>query len=220
VSRIKKLKIRIKNPAKSKRESSEPTITAVVSLSDRLVHYDKIRQDLRDEAKMRITQRDNLSIQCFIVLGTLLVGALTSSFYYILLLMPLITIYYTTQILYSYFIYDMICYFLREKVEKKIVELIGKNDEGVLLFEWENFTAHNRKVSNVKVIGIRRNFFVVIMWVISFGAQLIAAFLHYRTSGISMRSAVLFGVVFVLYFVAKIIITHRFVIKTKGRRFE
>ena len=63
-------------------------ISSVVSMSDKLAHYDQVRQDLRDELKQRIVQRDNFAIQFFVALGTIAAGAITST-YYLVVLMPL-----------------------------------------------------------------------------------------------------------------------------------
>src|SRR5574339_683183 len=82
-----------------------------------LQHYQTLRQDIREEMKHRIQQRDAYSIQMTLALGTLVGVAATSVAtqtqsmnvtsivnlaYRSIIAAPLISIYYTTLILYSY----------------------------------------------------------------------------------------------------------------------
>jgi hypothetical protein len=190
-----------------------------VSLSEKLSHYDNVRQDVRDELKMRITQRDNFAIQYVVVLGTVIAGAFAGTYagafegtYYALLLMPMISIYFTTQILYSYFMHNTICYFLRENIEKKIIEILNDNPP---LSEWESFVVDYQKKSKITIIGIRKDFFIVCMWAITLLSESFAIALIYDNDKLDLNHILPISITFLLYLSINAIITYNFVFNAK-----
>jgi hypothetical protein len=123
-----------------------------------ITHLDHIRQDLRDEIKERIKQRDNYLIQLTIALG-IIIGISFSrvGLGKAVLAAPLVTIYFMVPILESYRVHHIITKYLREEIEPKLALLHEFPTEN----EWETYYNKNA------VAGIRRNFFMIILWVTS-----------------------------------------------------
>jgi len=89
-------------------------------------HLEKLRDDVRDEIKKRIEQRDKYSIQLTIALGAIVAftfrsGSSGSS--QALIAAPLVSIYFTVLILYSYRIHKILARYLREEIEPRLAEL-------------------------------------------------------------------------------------------------
>lgn len=146
-----------------------------------LKHFQNLRQDIREEMKYRIQQRDTYSIQMTLALGTLVGVAATSVAtqnpsasvtsilnlaYRALIAAPLISIYYTTLILYSYRIHRLLSKYLREVIEPELSRLY----ESPIDVEWENWYAKNA------VPGIRRSFFLGSLWVVCILSPIYIAF--------------------------------------------
>jgi len=122
-----------------------------------IAHLETIRQDIRDETKRRIEQRDKYSIQLTIALGAIVAVSFSKSgLGKVLIAAPLVSIYFTVLILYSYRIHRLLALYLREKLEPELARLCGTSPD----IEWETYyTAH-------EVPGIRRGFFLGALWVI------------------------------------------------------
>ncbi len=121
-----------------------------------IAHFEKIRQDVRDEVKRRIEQRDKYSIQLTIALGVIVVVAFSRiDLRSVLLAAPLVSIYFTILILYSYRIHKVLAQYLREEIEPEMARLCGTSPDK----EWETY--YNTKA----VPGIRRWFFLLALWV-------------------------------------------------------
>ncbi len=146
-----------------------------------LEHYKSIRQDIREEIKYRIQQRDTYSIQMTLALGTLVGVAATSVAtqinstnvtsiinlaYRALIAAPLISIYYTILILYSYRVHRLLSQYLREVIEPELARLCSVPIE----VEWEKWYSKNA------VPGIRRSFFLGSLWAITILSPLYVAF--------------------------------------------
>ena len=122
-----------------------------------IAHFEKIRQDLRDEVKRRIEQRDKYSVQLTIALGALIaVSFSTTGLRMVLIAVPLVSIYFTVLILYSYRVHDVLAEFLREEIEPELARLCGTPPEK----EWETY------YSTKAVRGIRREFFLLALWAV------------------------------------------------------
>jgi len=136
-----------------------------------IAHLETIRQDIRSEIKDRIKQRDSYSIQLTITLAALVAISFSpNNFTRALLAAPLISIYFTVLILYSYRIHGLLSQYLREEIEPKLADLCGTDREA----EWESYyTVH-------AIPGIRRSFFLGTLW-----AVLIISFLYL---GVTQRS--------------------------------
>jgi hypothetical protein len=128
-----------------------------------ILHYQALREDVRTEIKTRIQQRDNFSTQFITALGAIVAVAFAKDgFEKVILIAPLIVIYYTMQILYSYRVHDILARYLREEIEPALTRLCITDPE----HEWERYYKKNAKP------GIRRKFFVYVMWIVSSGILL------------------------------------------------
>ncbi|MFC1914885.1 hypothetical protein ACFLWK_01365 [Chloroflexota bacterium] len=126
-----------------------------------LAHLETLRQDARDEIKRRIEQRNKYSIQMTIALGALVAVSFSSRFSpdlrAVLIAMPLVSIYYTVLILYSYRIHHVLAKYLRDKIEPKLALGYGIEQNT----EWEIYYEQQ------EVPGIRRWFFLVALWAVT-----------------------------------------------------
>jgi len=123
-------------------------------------HLEVLRQDARDEVKRRIEQRDKYSIQLTIALGIIVAVAFGSTrFDKVLIAAPLVSIYFTVLILYSYRIHGILARYLREQIEPELARICGTSPK----MEWETFYS-----SLPAKPGIRRMFFLMALWVVYF----------------------------------------------------
>lgn len=130
---------------------------ASVSEEKAIAHLEMIRQDVRDEVKRRIEQRDKYSIQMTIALGALVaISFSTTGLRMILVAVPLVSIYFTVLILYSYKIHRLLAQYLREEVEPELARLCGTAGDK----EWETYYLEHA------VPGIRRWFFQGTLWAV------------------------------------------------------
>jgi hypothetical protein len=124
-----------------------------------LSHLEALRADARDEVKRRIQQRDQYSMQLTVALGAIAVGAFsangTPKFF---ALAPMVSIYFTALILYSYRIHDVLATYLRCEIEPQFQSLCSVPSSKELEI-W--YAAEGRRS------GVRRWFFVLEMWVIT-----------------------------------------------------
>ena len=120
-------------------------------------HLETIRQDIRNEVKRRIKQRDKYSIQLTIALGAIVAVAFSlTDVRRVLIVAPLVAIYFTVLILYSYRVHRLLARYLCEEIEPELARLCGTPPEK----EWETwYKAHG-------VPGIRRWFFLIALWVV------------------------------------------------------
>ncbi len=146
-----------------------------------LQHFQSLRQDIREEMKYRIQQRDTYSIQMTLALGTLVgvaatsvatqtqstsVASIVNLAYRAIIAAPLIAIYYTTLILYSYRVHRLLSKYLREVIEPELARLSNVSID----VEWENWYTKNA------VPGIRKSFFLSSLWLITILSPLYVAF--------------------------------------------
>ncbi|UCB43251.1 MAG: hypothetical protein JSV77_00975 [Dehalococcoidales bacterium] len=125
-----------------------------------IAHLERIRQDARDEIKRRIEQRDKYSIQLSIALGAIVAVAFSSSdLRMVLIAAPLVSIYFTILILYSYRIHTALTDYLRKKIEPELAQRCGTPRD----IELETY--YHRKSKEMP--GIRQGFFLVALWVAS-----------------------------------------------------
>jgi len=121
-------------------------------------HLEALRKDARDEIKRRIEQRDKYSIQLTIALASIVaVSFYRTGFGKVLIVAPLVSIYFTWLILYSYIIHTVLAFYLRSKIEPELARLCGTSPD----LEWETF------YKTLYVPGIRRKFFLITLWVVS-----------------------------------------------------
>jgi len=163
----------------------------------RAAHLETLRSDVRDEIKRRIEQRDKFSIQLTISLGAILAVAFSKpELSRVLVAAPLVSIYFTVLILYSYRIHAVLTGYLREKLEPELASVVGTAIE----FELETY------YSKHAVAGIRKTFFLAALWIVTLSSL---AYLYASASPQSFVYVV--GVLAVLYLVACGLITWAFV---------
>ena len=131
-------------------------------MTDRAIaHLEALRQDVRDEVKRRIEQRDHYSIQMTIALGAIVAVSFSpKGFGRALIAAPLVSIYFTVLILYSYRIHRLIATYLRETVEPELARLCGTSPD----LECETYCRRH------SLPGIRRPFFLIALWVLCAGS--------------------------------------------------
>ena len=97
-----------------------------------LMAYD----ELRDELKMRIQQRDNLAIQFIVIVGVLSGIAFTdySYAYFTILIIPLMTLFFSIQIFSSYEVHDRLVKFIREHIEVELGHVLNVDDKKLYNF--------------------------------------------------------------------------------------
>ncbi len=130
-----------------------------------IAHLEARQQDIRDEIKRRIEQRDKYSIQLTIALGAIVaVSFSVANLGKVLITAPLVSIYFTVLILYSYQVHRLLARYLREEIETELARLCGTSPEK----EWETwYTAHAHAVP-----GIRRWFFLLALWFVCVASPL------------------------------------------------
>lgn len=127
----------------------------------RIEHYQLVKQDIRGEIKQRITQRDNFAIQFIITVGVILAASLTNNRLHILILLPLASLYYCIQILYSYSIHAVLHKFLVEEIEPALTKLLVTNE----LHEWEKYYKQQKNLRGKEYQpGIRKEFYYYTNW--------------------------------------------------------
>lgn len=177
----------------------------------KIEHFKMLHQDIREEIKLRIHQRDTYSIQMTLALGTLVGIAATSVIqstavnnlaYRALIAAPLIAIYYTALILYSYRIHRLLSKYLREVIESELARLSFVS----IGVEWENWYLKNA------VPGIRRSFFLGSLWIITISSPLYVAFSELLQSHITWHELLFapLGIVSIIYLVSTIFLTISF----------
>ena len=148
-------------------------------------HLHNIRNDIRDEIKQRIRQRDQYSNQLIISLGILLSFAasskidsissdqLASNFHRVSLIAPLVSIYYTVLILYSYRVHKTLAKYLRKVIETKTPTLIEYEE-----FKWKKSDELENFYNKNSVPGIRKKFFLSSLWIISILSPIYVGFIE------------------------------------------
>jgi hypothetical protein len=162
----------------------------------RATHLEILRADVRDEIKRRIEQRDRFSIQLTISLGAILVIAFSKpELSHVLVAAPLVSIYFTVLILYSYRIHAVLTRYLREKLEPELAAVTGLASD----FGLETY------YSKHAVAGIRKTFFLAALWTVTLGSL---AYLFSSEPSQSFRYVV--GILAALYLVACGLVTWAF----------
>ncbi len=160
-----------------------------------IAHLEAIRHDIRDEVKRRIEQRDRYSIQLTIAMGAIVaVSFSVPNLREVLIAAPLVSIYFTVLILYSYRVHKVMTQYLREEIEPELARLCETAPEK----EWETWYAAGHEIP-----GIRRGFFLGALWFVCLASPI---YLWMTESQDSEFKKVL--IVFtVLYMVAAVVIT-------------
>lgn len=130
----------------------------------------QMRSDCRSEIEQRVKQRDDFSIQFMVSASAVLaLGFLDFAFApYLFFLLPVISIFYSIQIFYSYSIHNRLHNFLYKQLEPEIGRLLGLDDVYISRHYWENYCEVDSKLRVIKTPGIRESFFRVCSYVIPF----------------------------------------------------
>ena len=126
-------------------------------------HIEAIQDDVRGEIKQRINQRDSFAIQYLVSVGAVITAVLSTNLdvsIYFLLIAPLLAIFYSTQILYSYSMTDKISKYIIDKLDKPLEKILGTE-------EWESYSWRTKQKTKTRSTGIRKDFFRGAMWVIT-----------------------------------------------------
>jgi hypothetical protein len=103
---------------------------------NKFAHLEALREDVRDEIKRRIQQRDQYSMQLTVALGAIAVGAFSANgTTRLFVIAPLVSLYFTALILYSYGIHDMLANYLRRELEPEFKNLCNLPTDA----EWESW---------------------------------------------------------------------------------
>ena len=124
------------------------------------------QEELRSEVKQRISQRDSFATQFLVGCGTVITLSMLEFPYalFLIWLMPLVTIFYSIQILYSYTIHDNITRFLRKHIEPELARMLEIKQSQRHNFFWETRCSFDRDISKMRFPGIRRGFFEKIIF--------------------------------------------------------
>ncbi len=117
--------------------------------------------DLRSEIKQRITQRDSFAIQFVVTSLTIFTVALNNKICHTLLLLPIISLFYSSMILSSYRIHARLAEFTREHIELQLSKALAIEKPSE--FFWESYCAKERAITLNNKIGIRKLFFSLIL---------------------------------------------------------
>ncbi|MFC5403450.1 hypothetical protein [Cohnella soli] len=124
-------------------------------------HYEKIREDIRHEMKLRMRQRDRYAAQMAVLLTLLFVaGAISAQWLLALVAVPFLSAFYTAQLLYSYRKHDLLAQYMREVVEPELADLHGTDPAR----EWQTY---EYKLAGA---GHLRGFYLWTMWAVGAGA--------------------------------------------------
>ena len=155
----------------------------------RLEHLLSVQEDLRGEVKQRVAQRDGFATQFIIACGTVITISLLDFAYsfFLIWFIPIVTIFYSVLILYSYTIHDNITSFLRKHIEPEISRLLKISHPHRQNFLWETRCAYDRTMEKTKFPGIRKGFFEKIIFcapIISAAIFILLGYFKKDTNGI------------------------------------
>ena len=116
-----------------------------------LVEYDKLRNELR-----RIVSRiDSFAIQFMAASLTIITLAISYNVK-VLCLLPVLSLFYSTQIFSSYQVHERLVEFIRENIEKQIADDCRKDAKDFL---WESYCKFERDLTLNSNVGGRKQFF-------------------------------------------------------------
>ena len=163
-----------------------------------IAHLELLRQDARDEIKRRIEQRDKYSIQLTIAIGAILAFSIRPNGSSLTLIaIPIVSIYFTVLILYSYKIHNLLATYLRNEIETKIAKLCNIEVD----CEWENYYKKH------EVPGIRRWFFITALWIM---CVILPIGIFIYNYSINLKYSIYVGIAWFILSLATVIITIKF----------
>ena len=167
-----------------------------------IAHLESLRADVREEIKKRIEQRDKYSIQLTIALAAIIGFSFARGDQHrILIAAPLVSIYFTMLIMYSYQVHKLLAEYLREAIEPALSDLCGT----ALDLEWEHYYREHATP------GIRRTFFIWALWVVTLFSM---AFLFIEELG-NRNFIIILIIASTVYLFASVWITKKALVKDK-----
>ena len=130
----------------------------------RIKYLMETHKSVSGEIQMRIEQRDKFAIQLITSLGAILTLGFVNIQYsaFMFFLIPLITLFFSIQILYSYEIHNRCHRFLTEEIEPLLGELLDFKYYDVNNYMWETYCKIEQQEKVIKSPGIRKKFFEMI----------------------------------------------------------
>ena len=142
-----------------------------------IAHLEAIREDLRGEIKQRIVQRDTYIIQVSLGLAAVVGFASAQNKPGLVILAPLVSLYYTYLIAYSYRVHEAQTKYLREVLEPSLRSLCATAND-----EWE--TWYQAKMAP----GRRRNFLVWGFWAVCVLSPAFVYWAHVRLNATKLST--------------------------------
>lgn len=188
----------LEESAMSERSIPETGHLATLQSDDtRIGHYEQVREDIRHEMKLRMRQRDGFAAQMVVLLTLLLAAGIADAGYrQALILVPLLSVFYTLQIMFSYRKHDLLARYLREVLEPDLAKL-HRIDPGR---EWQSFSSKADRSAH------RKGLFLWTMWAICAGSMAYLWFFMDASAEFKLAYYIAAG----CYFVAMLYVTIAF----------
>lgn len=171
-------------------------------IDKKLNYLISIYEDNRREIEQRIQQRDTFAIQCIVSSGAVLtISFLSFQYaYFLIALWPLVTIFFTIQIKYSYVIHNRIHSFLVNNLEPEISRLLNFSKDEQNNLCWETYCNYVSYYDKAKTPGIRETFFDLSSVIVPFLTLAIFLLFHFTKNEVK-------DIVFWLVFSGSIVFT-------------
>lgn len=167
--------------------------------------------ELRDELKRRIVQRNNFAIQFVAAVAAILAiscGVKNYEYINVLFLLPIITAFYAVRIFSSYRVSERLVEFMCHYIEPQIAKCIDEDKPEDIL--WESFCEKDRKISMSSGIGIQKGFFQTVLFLV----PIISFLLYSVVKGTNVFTIIYFSVCMIVGM--RILITDRCAISYAG----
>lgn len=179
----------------------------------RLSQLIETHKAVRGEIEMRIGQRDTFAIQFLVSCGAIFtLGFLNFKFApFLFFLLPLVTLFFSVQILYSYTIHDRCHKFLVNEIEPAICQLLEYNNDEKSRYMWESYCEYESKRNSIRTPGIRRGFFEKISLAIPIISSILFFCVSYEKSLFNINIIIIIAVAaFVIFQTVNLLIVLSF----------
>ena len=148
---------------------------------ERIAYLKQTHSEVRGEIVERIKQRDTFAIQFIVTMGTVFtVGFLDFKFApFVFFMLPILAIFYSVQIMYSYVIHDRCNKFLKEEIEPELAKLLSYSEYNKSRLMWESYCDYDSKKNLIKTPGIRKGFFEKAVFIVPVISSLLFLLLAY-----------------------------------------
>jgi hypothetical protein len=146
--------------AKSYDRGRKMSFSPEAARSEKIKRLEVIRADVRAEIKQRIQQRDQYIIEMSIGLAAIIGLAASQRMPDLVLLAPMVSLYYSYLLSESYKIHKNQTRYLRDEIGRRLMELCEMEPE----VEWENWYKNQAKLEP----GLRKTFFktcLCLVWI-------------------------------------------------------